>query len=233
MPQKLKTKLIRRVNALFTDKQYQAELDQLNFDTMAKILSDSVHFGHVAVVGMKLEEVLQRKDSAFSMNSVVRLLDSLMSSDHGIEQLDRLMRRLEGLITAPQNFDTLNLSQAVHIIRAFAYSQHINLIKHRIIEKLIRLIDGRLSEMEEGDAMILTQAYQFIDQDIPYSSRLWNKLNQTIAEQALSNPDDVSLNFVARYLARFFDLSLQRQLPKETWDKWIKMLEDKIQKQES
>ena len=85
MPQKLKTKLIRRVNALFTDKQYQAELDQLNFDTMAKILSDSVHFGHVAVVGMKLEEVLQRKDSAFSMNSVVRLLDSLMSSDHGIE----------------------------------------------------------------------------------------------------------------------------------------------------
>ena len=143
------------------------------------------------------------------------------------------MRRLEGLITAPQNFDTLNLSQAVHIIRAFAYSQHINLIKHRIIEKLIRLIDGRLSEMEEGDAMILTQAYQFIDQDIPYSSRLWNKLNQTIAEQALSNPDDVSLNFVARYLARFFDLSLQRQLPKETWDKWIKMLEDKIQKQES
>ena len=105
---------------------------------------------------MKLEEVLQRKDSAFSMNSVVRLLDSLMSSDHGIEQLDRLMRRLEGLITAPQNFDTLNLSQAVHIIRAFAYSQHINLIKHRIIEKLIRLIDGRLSEMEEGDAMILT-----------------------------------------------------------------------------
>ena len=85
MPQKLKTKLIRRVNALFTDKQYQAELDQLNFDTMAKIWADSVHFGHVAVVGMKLEEVLQRKDSAFSMNSVVRLLDSLMSSDHGIE----------------------------------------------------------------------------------------------------------------------------------------------------
>jgi xanthine dehydrogenase iron-sulfur cluster and FAD-binding subunit A len=67
-------------------------------------------------------------------------------------------------------------------VRAYAYSQHINMIKHRIIEKLIKLIESRLSEMEEGDAMILTQAYQYIDADVPYSTRLWNKLNQSIAE---------------------------------------------------
>jgi len=138
------------------------------------------------------------------------------------------MRRLEGVIAAPHNFESLNLSQAVHIIRAYAYSQHINLIKHRIIEKLIRLIETKLSEMEEGDALILTQAYQYIDTNVPYSSRLWNKLNQTIAEQALSSPEDVSLSFTTKYLARFFDISPTRGLSKETWEKWIKMLEDKI-----
>lgn len=44
---------------------------------------------------MKLEEMLDKNIVIQNLTSVVRLLDSLMASENGIEQLDRLVRKLE------------------------------------------------------------------------------------------------------------------------------------------
>jgi hypothetical protein len=74
------------VQNVFTDKQFQNEIDQLSFDTLAKILGDLVHHGNASYVGIKLEQLLDKKEGLQNLASVVRLLDSLMASDHGIEQ---------------------------------------------------------------------------------------------------------------------------------------------------
>lgn len=129
-----------------------------------------------------------------------------MASENGVEQLDRLIRKLEDLLKDSENFQLLTVQQAVRMVRVFAYSEHVNMGRHRIIDKLIKYIESNLNQLEENDAINLLKAYQYINSDVPLASRLFNKLNVTISEQALSNPDDVSLAFAIRYLSVFYDL---------------------------
>jgi hypothetical protein len=82
--------------------------------------------------------------------------------------------------------------------------------KHRIIERLIKHIESRLNELEENDALNLIKAFQYLETDVPGSNRLFNKLNQTISDQALQNPQDVSLAFTIKYLSALNDLPSQR-----------------------
>lgn len=121
--------------------------------------------------------MLDKKEGMQNLTSAVRLLDSLMASEYGIEQLDRLVRKLESLLRVQDNFQLLTLSQAVRLTRVFAYSQQVNLHKHRILEKLVKHIDSRLNELEENDAINLLRAYTYIEGDVPGSTRLFNKLN--------------------------------------------------------
>ncbi len=104
--------------------------------------------------------------------------------------------------------------------------------KHRIIEKLIKQTESRLNELEEQDALNLLKAYKYIGTDVPFSMRLFNKLNQTISDQALSNPDDVSMGFIVKYLSSFFDIPRNRGLPSDIYDKWVELLNLKIQQSE-
>lgn len=62
VPMRTKSKLVKKIQTIFTDKQYAQEVDQLNFDSIAKILSDAVHFGNVGIVGNKLEDLLTKKE---------------------------------------------------------------------------------------------------------------------------------------------------------------------------
>lgn len=66
---------------------------------------------------------------------------------------------------------------------------------------------------------------------MPNSNKLFQKLNQTIGDQALSNPQDVSLSFIVRYLSTFFDLPNSRNLTKDENAKWVQLLESKIKEQ--
>jgi len=81
----------------------------MSFDVISKIMSDCVHFGNIAVVGNKLEEILDKKEGIQNLTSVVRLLDSLMASENGIEQQDRLLRKLEQILKEKDNTDLLTL----------------------------------------------------------------------------------------------------------------------------
>lgn len=95
IPLRVKSKLVKRINTIFTDPAFTTEINEMSFDQVSKILSDSVHFGNVGILGMKLEEMLDKNIVIQNLTSVVRLLDSLMASENGIEQLDRLVRKLE------------------------------------------------------------------------------------------------------------------------------------------
>lgn len=53
----------------------------------------------------------------------------------------------------------------------------------------------------------LQQAYLYLPTDVPRASTLYNKLNQTVTEQALQNAQDVSINFLQKYLSTFFEMS--------------------------
>lgn len=82
---RVRSKLIKTINKIFQDESYLAEIDELNFDQVSKVLSDSIHIGNVGIVGNKLESMLDKNVSIQNLTSAVRLLDSLMASDTGIE----------------------------------------------------------------------------------------------------------------------------------------------------
>lgn len=82
-----------------------------------------------------------------------------MASENGVEQLDRLIRKLEDLLKDSENFQLLTVQQAVRMVRVFAYSEHVNMGRHRIIDKLIKYIESNLNQLEENDAINLLKAY--------------------------------------------------------------------------
>jgi hypothetical protein len=48
--------------------------------------------------------------------------------------------------------------------------------------------------------------------DVPGSLRLITKLSKVVSEQALSSKDDVSLQFLIKYLANFYDIGREKIL---------------------
>ncbi|CDW71104.1 UNKNOWN [Stylonychia lemnae] len=226
---KVKQRLIKRINTLFTEQQYQNEMHELSFDQVSKILSDSIHFGQVGVVANRLEELLEKNSTISNLNSVTRLLDSLFNSEQGIEQLDRLVRKLEGLLRQQENFNMLNISQIVRLTKIFAYSQHVNLNKHRIIEKLIRHIETKMEDLEENDVINIMNAYVYIQGDVARSQILFNKLNSVVSNQAIQNQQDVSASFLMRYLSVFYDLPSGKHLGKNIENNLVQLLEKKLQ----
>lgn len=82
--------------------------------------------------------------------------------------------------------------------------------------------------MEETDAINLLRAYVYIDSEVPGSMRLYNKLNQTVSDQALSNREDVSMTFVVKYLSTFYDLPIRRDLDQKLKSQWLELLEEKV-----
>lgn len=85
-----------------------------------------------------------------------------------------------------------------------------------------------MSELEEQDVLKLQQAYIYLPENISGQGQLYAKLNQIVIDQALNNQDDVSLNFLLRYLSTFFDLSNRRGLSAESMKKIFSMFEQKV-----
>lgn len=59
---RLKGKLIKRINTIFTEPEFAAEVNQLSLDNVTKILSDAIHFGNVNVVSTRVEELISKKE---------------------------------------------------------------------------------------------------------------------------------------------------------------------------
>jgi len=89
------------------------------------------------------------------------------------------------MLKLQENFNMLSLQQTVRLLKVFSYSQHINLNKHRIIEKLVRSIESKMDELEENDVINLLNAYVYLEGDVPKSSVLFNKINTVVSNQAL------------------------------------------------
>eukprot|EP00347_Sterkiella_histriomuscorum_P010629 403375536 len=227
---KAKSALVARIQTMFTDEKFKADVEALSFDQVSKILSDMVHFGNVGFLGIQLQKQLDKAVTIENLTSIVRLLDSLMASNSGIAQLSRLVKSLETLLRQNENINLLSLSQVVRLLRIFSYSQQVNLQKHIILERLVKIIDSKIEELEEQDVLNLQQAYIYLPTEIPRSNILYNKLNQTVCEQAIENSADVSINFLQRYLSTFFDLSDARDnIDKNVTKQLVGILESKIE----
>lgn len=79
----------------------------------------------------------------------------------------------------------LSMNQVVRLLKIFSYSQHLNHNRHSIIEKLVKIIDSKIEELDEQDVINLLKSYQYLPSDIPRSNILFNKLNQMVKDQAL------------------------------------------------
>lgn len=104
-------------------------------------MSDLLHFGNVSYLAARIEQAMDKQLSIENLTSVVRLLDSMMASDQGITQLSKLIRSLESLLRKNDNINMLSLSQIVRLLKVFAYSSEVNLSKHPIIERLVKVVD--------------------------------------------------------------------------------------------
>lgn len=72
-----------------------------------------------------------------------------MASETGVSQMSRLVRSLEGILKKNDNVNLLSLQQVVRLLKVFSYSQEVNLTKHNIIERLVKIIDNKVEELEE------------------------------------------------------------------------------------
>lgn len=172
-------------------------------------------------ISRRIEQALDKETTLTNLAPVVKLLDSILSSDNGIEQFDRLVKRFETLLQENDNFKILSPNQMVRLLKIFAYSEKANLHRHKIIDRLVKSLESRIAELDEGDVIQLLKCYQYLDFDVPYSNKLFNQLNQTIIEQALQNKDEVQLGFLINYLSTFFDLPDKRNISQKNYSELV------------
>ena len=65
----------------------------------------------------------------------------------------------------------------IRLLKVFAESGKINLQRYQVLDKLSLKIDQSLDELEELDAINLIKAFEFIENDVYGSQRLFNKVN--------------------------------------------------------
>ena len=159
IPNKFKSDLVKRCNEVFSNKDFKEEVDKLTFDQVARVLGDLVHFGYVLPVSRKATELLDSADHPKNIANLVKLLDSIYASDHGIESLDFFLRKADHYLGKQENFSKLNTNQMVRLLRVFAAASHYNLADYYIQNKLCGALEERLHEFEETDVLMLLRTY--------------------------------------------------------------------------
>lgn len=86
----------------------------------------------------------------------MRLLDSINSNTEFIQSNLKLLYNLEQVLLTNQNFNLLSTNQAVRVLSLYAHAQELSSGKRfSILERVVRLIDERMSELEEQDVLKL------------------------------------------------------------------------------
>jgi len=88
-------------------------------------------------------------------------------------------------------------------------AQYIHCRPYPIVEALIKQISAKIDSLQENDVMSIIKAYEYIQNDERYSSRLFGDLNATVVESAAENKASVDISFLFNYLNQLF-LNRQR-----------------------
>jgi hypothetical protein len=146
MPAKVKFGIHKRALAIFSEEQYKAEMEQLTFEQVCKILSDLVHSGYIIPIANRVNQMLDKKEGLKNVNTLVRLLDAFfVSKEDGMEQADLLVKKLENVLREKETFALLTPSQMVRLMRSFSYASYINITKFSILDRLTYQLESKIN----------------------------------------------------------------------------------------
>lgn len=113
--------------------------------------------------------------------------------------------------------------------RFFAKAQDVNLQNYPVLEKILDKLEKNLVNINEADVLTIMAAFEQIPRDMNYSNKLFSSLNQTVVDVCLSQPENVTINFLANYLSKFFDLQgTGRTITKDNKQSLLTLLESKL-----
>jgi GMP synthase PP-ATPase subunit len=69
--------------------------------------------------------------------------------------MPKLIQDLEKLLKSHNNLNLISLGQAVRLLKIFSYSAEVNNKRYSILEKLVKIIDTKVEELEEVDVLNL------------------------------------------------------------------------------
>lgn len=87
-----------------------------------------------------------------------------------------------------------------------------NLMRIPILEQLVRKIHSNIESLQENDVIAILKAYQYLQTDIKFSTKLIQDLNATVISSAVANRDQVSVGFLINYMSNFFLISQRNQI---------------------
>jgi enoyl reductase-like protein len=79
------------------------------------------------------------------------------------------------------------VNQMIRIIRVYSIAAKTTLNKYNILDLLVRSVDQRLQELEEGDVLTLLKTFETLDKQVSYSDTLFKNLTETVSQQAIEN----------------------------------------------
>ncbi len=87
-----------------------------------------------------------------------------------------------------------------------------NLMRIPILEQLVRKIHSNIESLQENDVIAILKAYQYLQTDIKFSTKLIQDLNATVISSAVANRDQVSVGFLINYMSNFFLINQRNQI---------------------
>ena len=102
-----------------------------------------------------------------------------------------------------------------------------------LLEQIVRKIHQNIESLQENDVIAILKAYQYLQTDIKFSSKLIQDLNATVVSSAVANRDQVTVSFIINYLSNFFLINQRNQiasrdLTKEQREQLVSLLEEKL-----
>lgn len=168
-----------------------------------------------------------------NVGSILRVVDAIGANPNQVESLDFLIRRIEKFLRQEENFNLLNINQCTRILRTFAFASHTNLMRIPLLEQLVKKIHQNIESLQENDVIAILKAYQYLQTDIKFSTKLIQDLNATVVSSAVANRDQVTVSFLINYLSNFFLINQRNQianrdLTKEQREQMVGLLEEKL-----
>jgi hypothetical protein len=81
-----------------------------------------------------------------------------------------------------------------------------------LLEQIVKKIHQNIESLQENDVIAILKAYQYLQTDIKFSTKLIQDLNATVVSSAVANRDQVTVSFLINYLSNFFLINREIKL---------------------
>lgn len=92
-------------------------------------------------------------------------MSAIYSSEDGIDQMEFLIRGMEGFMMKKEVHEKFTIPQIVILTRTFSFAGHSNFQKFFILDKFLPILENRITELQETDVLKLLASYAYIRND--------------------------------------------------------------------